>query len=98
MTKIFYQDEEIIFKTTFYNDPEKTDTVDPTTVVLELQKPNGAVINPTVSLDGARPLNEGKYIATYVAVDYGLLDWRWITTTPRIVRQGTINVERKSTA
>lgn len=98
MPKVFDQDEEVIFDVTFYNDPEKSDTVDPSTQVLEVQKPNGTVVTPTVSLDGARPVNEGKYTATYVVVDYGLHDWRWITTGPIIVKQGTINVKRKSTA
>jgi hypothetical protein len=98
MTQTFYQDEQIIFNITFYSDAAKTLPVDPTTVTLEVQKPNLSVVNPTVSPDGARPANTGKYTASYVVVDYGLHDWRWITVSPIIVRQGNIKVERKSTA
>jgi len=98
MPRKFFQDEEIIFTETFYSDVDLTTTVDPADVILELQTPDGVVVELTVSEDGARPANTGKYIALYIATQYGLHDWRWITDTPRVVKQGTFEIVRKSTA
>lgn len=88
----FFEDEDVIFETTFYSDKLKTTPVDPTTIVLELQKPNGTTVTPSVTEDGARPANIGKYTANYVVADYGIWAWRWETESPRFVRQGTFEV------
>lgn len=92
MARIFEQGEEVIFEVVFYSDKLKTTPVDPNTVTLEIQKPNGTIVNPTVSLNGARPANVGKYIAQYIVSDYGDYDWRWQTNNPLFIRQGTIKV------
>lgn len=92
MARTFEQGEEVIFEATFYSDRLKTTPVDPTTVTLEIQKPNGVIVTATVSANGARPANTGKYIAQYIVADYGNYDWRWQTGNPLFIRQGTIKV------
>lgn len=89
---MFEQGEEVIFEATFYSDVLKTTPVDPTTINLEIQKPDGTIESATVTENGARPANEGKYIAQYIVSDYGNYDWRWQTDNPLFVRQGTIKV------
>ena len=92
MARTFEQGEEVIFEVIFYSDRLKANPVDPNTVILEIQKPNGAIVNPTVSANGARPANLGKFIAQYIVADYGDYDWRWETNNPLFIRQGTIKV------
>lgn len=92
MSRTFEQGEEVVFTATFYSDRLKTTPVDPSTVTLEIQKPNGEIVSVTVDPDGARPANVGKYIATYIVDEYGNYDWRWETGNPLLVRQGTIKV------
>lgn len=92
MSRTFEQGEEVIFEATFYSDRLKTTTVDPTTVELEIQKPDGTIEMATVNQNGARPANTGKYIAEYIVDDYGNYDWRWQTGNPLFIRQGTIKV------
>ncbi len=93
MTQIFQQGEEVVFEATFYSDREKTTPVDPTSVDLEIQKPDGTIESAAPSENGTRPANVGKYRATYVVDDYGDYDWRWVTGNPIFVRQGTIKVK-----
>jgi hypothetical protein len=88
----FFEDEDVIFETTFYSDKLKTTAVDPVTVVLELEKPDGTTVTPTVTQNGSRPANLGKYITDYIVTDYGVWAWRWKTETPRFVRQGEFEV------
>ena len=94
MTKIFEQGEEIIFQATFYSDRNRTNPVDPTNVVLKIQKPNGSIATPVINLDGARPANVGKYITTITVSEYGDYDWRWETGNPLFIKQGTIQVNQ----
>ncbi len=92
MARTFEQGEEVIFTATFYSDRAKTTPVDPTTVELEIQRPDGTIELASVNEDGSRPANVGKYTAAYIVDDYGNYDWRWQTGNPIFVRQGTIKV------
>lgn len=92
MARTFEQGEEVIFEVTFYSDRAKTSPVDPTTVELEIQRPDGTIDTATVTENGSRPTNVGKYIAEYIVDDYGNYDWRWQTGNPIFIRQGTIKV------
>lgn len=96
MTVTVIQDEEAIWNVTFYNDQAKTDPVDPGTVTLRLEGPDGSVVEPDVDEDGSRPANVGKYTASHIFDEYGTWDWRWITDTPRIVKQDTIKVIQRN--
>jgi hypothetical protein len=86
-------DEEVIFDITFYTDPERETAVDPDDVTLTVEAPNGSVSTPSVSEDGARPENVGKYTASKTVDQYGIWNWKWLTDTPRIVKQGSFLVE-----
>lgn len=90
----FVEDEEVIFDVTFYEDPERTTAVDPSTVTLQVESPGGVVSTPTVSQDGARPLNTGKFTAAHIVDQYGVWNWKWKTENPRIVKQGSFVVEK----
>ena len=92
MTRVFAQGEEVIFNATFYSDKLKTIPVDPTTVTLSIQKPDGSIVDGGAAEDGARPDNTGMYTASYIVDDFGNYDWRWETATPLFIRQGTIKV------
>lgn len=92
MPKSFYQDEEVVFKITFYSDKERTTPVNPADVDLELQKPDGTVVAATVAPVGPT----GQYQGTYVLDEYGTWDWRWQTESPRIISQGSIIVVERN--
>lgn len=93
----FFQGEDVIFDHTFYSDKEKTVAVDPADVDLILEGPDGVDVLPSVSQDGARPLNTGKYTASHVVDKYGVWQWRWETTGPVIVKQGKFEVVEDNT-
>lgn len=90
----FYQDEEIFFRNTFYSDPEKVIPVDPGTVTLTLEAPDGTEIALNVTEDGARPANTGKYIASHIVDKWGVWGWRWYADNDRFVKQGTFKVQQ----
>jgi len=89
---IFYQGEAVIWKETFYSDITKITPVDPTVVVFTVESPSGIISTPTV-------VNEpgtGNFSALKVVDEYGNWDWRWTTTNPTVVDQGTISVIEKN--
>ena len=88
----FYEDEEVIFENTFYSDKAKTTKVDPASVTLTLQGPDGVDVSVSVSQNGSRPTNLGKYIASHIVDKYGVWQWRWVTSSPTIVKQGEFEV------
>jgi len=90
--KTFIEGEEVIFEHTFYSDKAKSVPVDPTTVELFLEGPDSSSVEPSVSQDGARPANTGKYKATHIVDKWGIWDWRWETSTPTIIKQGQFKV------
>ena len=89
----FVVGEEVIFNITFYSDAQRETEIDPASVVLKVESPGGVVSTPTTSQDGSRPLNTGKYTASKIVDQYGIWNWRWETTSPTIVKQGSILVE-----
>jgi hypothetical protein len=88
----FFQDENIIFRKTFYSDSSKTTPVDPSTVTFKIKSPSGTISTPSVTDEPGT----GIYTASKVVNEYGLWQWRWITTGPVVVDQGTINVVQKN--
>lgn len=88
----FFQDENVIWRKTFYSDVSKDTPIDPVSVVFKLLSPAGAVISPTVIDESGT----GNFSSSYVLDEYGTWQWRWITETPRIVDQGTIFVKEKN--
>ena len=92
MPKTFYQDEKLIWKTTFYSDEKKTVPVDPSTIEFHVKKPDGTTDTATPASDGST----GKWKAEYTVDQYGVWEWRWITETPRIVSQGEIWVIQRN--
>lgn len=84
----FYQDEQIVWRKTFYSDAAKTTPVDPSTVVFELLSPTGDVVTPSVTNEPGT----GEFSAAHVVDEYGIWQWRWTTTSPVIVDQHAINV------
>jgi hypothetical protein len=93
----FFQGEEVIFEHTFYSDKDKTTAVDPGTVTLTLEGPDGVDVTPSVTENGTRPADTGKYIASHVVNMYGLWKWRWETTSPILVKQGSFTVIEDNT-
>lgn len=89
MAKTFFQDSKLIFKNTFYSDEAKTIPVDPTTIIFEVKKPDGTIDSSTTPASNG---GTGYWKAEYVVDQYGIWEWRWITSVPRIVAQGEILV------
>jgi hypothetical protein len=92
----FFEGEDVIFENTFFNDKLKNSPVDPTTVNLTLEAPDGVNVAPVVSQNGPRPANVGKYIASWIVDKWGICDWRWETDSPKIVKQGKFRVIQKN--
>jgi len=88
----FFQDENIVWQKTFYSDITKTTPVDPSTVVFKIKSPNGTVSTPTV----VNEAGTGNFSSSKVVNEYGDWEWRWLTTGPTIVDQGTITVIKRN--
>lgn len=88
MPKTFLQDESPIWRITFYEDEERTTPVNPVTVDFFLKRPDGTVVEPTVTATGPT----GEFETTFVVDMYGRWKYRWKTETPRIIAQGEIEV------
>lgn len=84
----FFQDEDVVWRVTFYSDDLRTTTVDPTGVVFKIESPSGVINTPTVTDESG----VGNFSATYVVDEFGDWNWKWVTDDPRIVIQGTITV------
>lgn len=93
----FPQGSDVLFNITFYSDRFKTVEVDPATVVLVVHEPDGVQVTVVNNADGARPANLGKYEATYETSKYGLHNFEWRTTNPKIVEPGKFNVIERET-
>lgn len=92
MPKTFYQDEKVIWKVTFYSDKERTIPVDPSTVELHLEKPDGTVAMADVDNGDAT----GQFLGSYTLDQWGTWEWRWKTESPRIISQGEIIVIKEN--
>jgi len=88
----FIEDSNIVWRKMFYSDQAKTTPIDPSTVTFKIKSPSGAISTPSVTDEPGT----GNYSASKVVNEYGLWEWRWITTNPIVVDQGTINVIKKN--
>lgn len=88
----FFQDTTVVWTKTFYSDVNKTTPVDPASVVFKLKKPSGASVTPTVANDAGT----GNFSSSYVVDEYGTWEWRWVTSNPAVVDQGTITVIKRN--
>jgi len=84
----FFEDADVIFRITFYEDETKTTPIDPLSVVFTLKDPAGNAVTPSVTNDPGI----GKYSVSYIFDSYGDWQWHWQTETPRIVDQGVITI------
>lgn len=88
----FFEEENVVWKKTFYSDATKTNPIDPATVVFKLLSPVGAIISPTV----VNEAGTGNFSSSHIVDVYGKWEWRWQTENPRIVDQGTIYVKERN--
>jgi len=84
----FFEDSDIIFRITFYEDETKTVPIDPGTVVFTVKNPAGTVATPTVVND----TGTGKFSSDHIFDIYGDWQWHWQTENPRVIDQGVISI------
>ncbi len=84
----FFEDADVIFRITFYEDETKTTPVDPTTVVFTVKDPAGNVITPAV----VNETGTGNFSSNYIFDIYGTWQWHWQTENPRVLDQGALNI------
>jgi hypothetical protein len=89
---VFFQDEQIVWRKTFYSDVTNETPVDPSSVVFKLLSPIGTVVSPTV----VNEPSTGIFSASHVVDSYGIWQWRWETSNPVIVDQGAIDVKESN--
>lgn len=88
----FFQDENVVWRKTFFSDSAQLTAVDPSTVTFKIKSPSGVTTTPSVTNEAGT----GNFSSSKVVNEYGLWNWRWETTGPVIVDQGTINVLQRN--
>ena len=84
----FFEDADVIFRITFYEDETKTTPINPTSVIFTVKDPAGNEITPTVVDDPGI----GNFSSDHIFNVYGDWEWHWQTENPRIVDQGRLNI------
>lgn len=88
----FFEDEDVIFRITFYSDETKTTPVDPATVVFTVKAPDGTETSPSVTDESGT----GNFSSSHIFDQWGDWQWHWQTENPRTVDQGVITIVQRN--